>query len=110
LAEIGLCICLLNMVIHALNYWVFKRGNVPQLAISNGYNALLVVLCCLAKKYRKSHYIPVTITLTYLIFQLVWINICIRDLLSPTIVLDKSDTTIFEYYHHILIAVTILNF
>jgi len=44
----------------------------------------------------------------FLAFHLVWINICIRDLLAPYIVLDKSDITMFEYHPYILIATVLL--
>jgi len=37
-------------------------------------------------------------------------NICIRDLLAPYIVLDKSDITMFEYYPFVLIVMVLLGY
>ena len=98
-AEIGLIGNAGALAIHAINFWALKIGkNTPQLAIATVYNVLLILTWMLVKHIRRFQTFPRWILFfVYLIFQEIWINICIRDLLSPLIKLDRSDVTMFDY-------------
>jgi hypothetical protein len=56
--------------------------------------------------YAPSFFLP----LVYLTFQEVWMNICIRDYLAPSMVLNKSDVSMFDYHHVVFITAAFLVF
>jgi len=66
-AEIAFAGTIAIMCLHALNYWVFKSINIPQLAIAGGFNLLLAAWYLFTKKCRK-FLTPVLIPILYLVF------------------------------------------
>ena len=66
-AEIAFFGAMAIMGLHALNYWVFKSINIPQLAIAGGFNLLLAAWYLFTKKCRK-FYTPVVLPLFYMVF------------------------------------------
>jgi len=83
--------------------------NIPQQAIGPGLSLILVTWYLIAKKCHQSSYLHTVIPLLFHTFNLVWMNICIRDLLAPHIVLDKSDITMFEHQNGVLIIAVLLS-
>lgn len=65
-AEIAFFGTLAIMCLHALNYWVFKKINIPQLSIAGGFNLLLAGWYLFTKKCRK-FYTPVVLPLFYMV-------------------------------------------
>ena len=43
-------------------------------------------------------------------FQVIWTNICIRDYLAPSIVLDQSDDSMFDHNYGFFIIAALLGF